>query len=133
MMEASTTFLAQLLGVATLVIGLSMLIRQKLVLNVIDEVLQNRVLTYLIGIAEFIAGLLLVLSHNVWEPTVAAIITILGWLMLLEGALYLFISKKVLHELLHVFHKRGVFLLTLAAYLALGAYLTYHGFAPFFG
>ncbi len=123
-----TILLAQFLGVASLVIGLSMLVRQKMVMKIFDDVFTNRALAYLLGLVEFAGGLLLVLYHNIWSPALAAVITVLGWLLLIEGALYLFVTKRFLKELVGVLHKRGVFALMVAAYLLLGAYLTYASF-----
>jgi hypothetical protein len=74
-----------------------------------------------------IAGLAMVLSHNVWSGgAVTVIVTLIGWIALTKGALLLFLSPEAESSLfLDTLHLEQFFYLYLGGMLLLGSYLTY--------
>jgi NADH:ubiquinone oxidoreductase subunit 5 (subunit L)/multisubunit Na+/H+ antiporter MnhA subunit len=74
----------------------------------------------------------MVLAHNVWSGSARAIIvTVIGWLTLIKGLLFLFLPAGVEAELyFNGLHYDRFFYAYILFALALGAYLTYGGFAP---
>jgi uncharacterized membrane protein YdbT with pleckstrin-like domain len=77
-----------------------------------------------------LAGLAMVLAHNVWSKSaVAVIVTLLGWLTLIKGMAYLLLPARWLEGFFQAMLNCGacVYLAT-AFLLVLGAYLTYEGF-----
>jgi uncharacterized membrane protein len=77
-----------------------------------------------------LAGLAMVLAHNVWsKPPVVVIVTLLGWLTLIKGIAYLFLPARWLEEFFQAVLNCGACLYSVPAFLlVLGAYLTYEGF-----
>ena len=125
---AQTQFLAQLIGAFSIIMGLSMLARRKMLTSIFHELSQNRALSYILGVLIFLIGLLLVLSHNIWQGLLQTIITLLGWGVVLEGVFFLFVSEQTLKKYLVMPNRKEVYYLIAAVYLALGLYLSYSGF-----
>ena len=64
---------------------------------VIDEFAQSRALLFLGGMISFPAGLAVVLIHNVWVADWPVIITIMGWLATISGAIRLVAPQSAIH------------------------------------
>ncbi len=74
----TSLFLARLIGPVALAIGLSILINAGAYRLLADEFMRSRALMYLSGLLTLVAGLAIVLTHNVWVADWRAIITVLG-------------------------------------------------------
>jgi hypothetical protein len=61
-----TYFLAQVLGLFCLVLGAS-LFQKKVFAEVVDDIVSNRALMYMVGVISLGLGLMVVLSHNIWN------------------------------------------------------------------
>ena|SRR5665213_3347243 len=122
-----TYFLAQIIGLFCLIIGLSLL-QKRVFVEVVDSLLTSRGLMYIVGIISLILGLLVVLTHNIWNGgTLALVITLIGWAMILKGTFALFLSHDTLTSLVHSSKLKKhpwVFGIVL---LLIGMYLTYAG------
>ncbi len=77
-METSL-FLARLMGPAAIVMGAAMLINPVNMREMANDFLEHRGLIFLAGILTLVAGLAIVLTHNVWVAGWPVIITIIGW------------------------------------------------------
>lgn len=85
-METSL-FLAKLIGPVLAVIGTSVLLNPTQFRAVANEIMQSPALIFVIGHVALPAGLATVLVHNVWIAGWPVLITILGWLGVIGGAL----------------------------------------------
>ncbi|MFA6552424.1 MAG: hypothetical protein WCT19_02895 [Candidatus Paceibacterota bacterium] len=125
----TTLFLAKLMGAFSIIAGLSMMLRNKMVMSIFDEMSGNRALVYVLGVIELVGGLIIVLNHNIWTgKTFTLVISVLGWMLLLEGVLYVFVSQKTSHKIFKWLHRSDVYYVFALAYVVLGAYLAYYGF-----
>ena len=72
----------------------------------------------------------MVLAHNVWSKSpVVVIVTLLGWLTLIKGIVYLLLPANWLGEFFQAVLNCGAYVYSVTAFmLVLGAYLTYEGF-----
>jgi hypothetical protein len=86
-------------------------------------------LVFVVGLMAVVAGLAMVLGHNVWSGgALPVIITLIGWLTLIKGVLFLFLSPEAGAGLfLGGIHYEQFFYLQAAISLLLGVYLTYAG------
>lgn len=125
----SSPFLAQLMGLFGLGMGLSMLVRRKMLLSIFHELSENRATTYIMGVIIFLLGLIVVLQHNVWEWGSEPVITIIGWAVLIEGAAYLFVSKSAMKHYIRTLDNARVYYLIALGYLVLSGYLLWTGFS----
>lgn len=120
-------FLAKVVGFYLVILGLACFTRRELLRTVIDDYFQNSALVVFGAAINLILGLLLVLSHNIWELNWKVIITIFGYLALLKGILHLF-ATQFSHRLAVKMRDSDAFVYAGVIYIALGAYLLYHGY-----
>ncbi len=93
-METSL-FLAQVIGLMLVLMGLAVLARRRSMSALVAELTANSPLLFFTGIIATIIGLLLVLSHNIWEMNYRGVITFFGWVILLKGIIRLWWPEKV--------------------------------------
>ena len=82
----NSVFLARLIGPLMLAVGIGIFVNGATYRMLADEFLRSRALIYLSGLLTMTAGLALILTHNVWRADWPVIITILGWLAAIGGA-----------------------------------------------
>lgn len=82
----TSIFLARLMGPVFLVIGAALLVNGVVLRALTQEFLNSHALIFLSGLITLPAGLAVVLTHNVWTPDWRVLITILGWLLVIGGA-----------------------------------------------
>jgi hypothetical protein len=125
---STSIFLARLKGPPMLAVGIGVFVNGAAYRALIEEFLKSRALIYLSGILSMIAGLAIVITHGVWAANWPVIITILGWLMTIGGAVRIICpqgTEKVGRAFLR--HKMGPALAG-AIWLALGAVLCFYGY-----
>jgi hypothetical protein len=83
-----------------------------------------------LGIVVVIAGLAMVLTHNIWSGgTLTVLVTLAGWIALIKGALFLIVPPGSSSAFfLNGFHYQQLFYVYAAIALIVGLYLTYGGF-----
>lgn len=121
-------FLAKVLGIYFLVVGLAILFNLRRTTSIIYGVIQNPSLQLIFGIVTSTIGILLVVSHNIWIRDWPVIITIIGWLILIKGVLNL-ISPNIASALARPFiQSRASRTFSALISLAIGLYLCFEGF-----
>jgi hypothetical protein len=129
-MPARTIFLAKLIGLYCIVIAVAMSIDKPATVNAIVALVGSPPLVFLVGLIVVAAGLAMVLSHNVWRGSALAVaVTLIGWLTLVKGALFLFTPAPAAGGFIvwGAAYERW-FYLDVALAFALGIYLSYAGF-----
>jgi hypothetical protein len=93
-----------------------------------DEFLRSYALIYLCCLLPMISGLSVVLTHNVWTSDWRVIITVLGWLAIIGGAVRVVMpqgteafGRRILK------HPQGLMIASVV-WLALGALLSFFGY-----
>ncbi len=124
----SSVFLARLLGPTMLVLGLGLLVNRSTYRNLSLEVLDSRALLFIAGLIAFVAGLAIVLTHNVWVAGWPLIITIFGWASVFAGIVRIVFPDKVAQLGRRVADNQGFLLFGIVLYLGLGAWLIYAGY-----
>lgn len=129
-MSPRTLFLSRLIGLYCIVVALSMMTRRQAMVEMVNGLLQNRSMMVILGIIALAAGLAIVLAHNIWSGgNLAVIVTIIGWLTLIKGLFFLFLSPETEAGLfLGQLHYQQLFYFYGGILLLLGVYLTYAGF-----
>ena len=90
-----SVYLAKLIGPVLVVIGLGMLLNGPVYVAMATQFLHSHALIYFSGLLTMVAGLALVLAHNEWKGDWRLIITILGWLGIIGGAVRLLAPQYV--------------------------------------
>jgi uncharacterized membrane protein len=131
-MSPRTAFLGKLIGLYCILVALAMLSRKQATMDVIKAMLHNPPLLLALGGITVVAGLAMVLSHNIWSGGgLQLIVTLAGWIALIKGSLLLFLSPEQESSLfLDALHLDQFFYLYLGGTLLLGIYLTYAASRP---
>ena len=124
----NSVFLARLIGPLMLTVGIGIFVNGAIYRVLADEFLRSRALIYLSGLLTMTAGLALILTHNVWRADWPVIITILGWLAAIGGAVRIVApqgTERVGRQMLK--YKHGLTIAG-AVWLAIGAILSFFGY-----
>lgn len=124
-----TLLLAKVFGLALTAIGIALIVYRDHYAQITRDFLQQRLLRTVISFSEMVAGLFIVIGHNVWTPVPAAVITFLGWMFLLEGASYLLLPEKWTARFINAVNRPHFFVASGIIGIVLGIYLADYGFA----
>ena len=129
-MSPRTLFLSRLIGVYCILVALSMMTRRQVTLESITALLHSPAMMFVLGAITLIAGLAMVLAHNIWSGgALVIVVTLVGWITLVKILSFLFLPPDMEAELfLGQLHYQQLFYLYCVFSLALGVYLTYGGF-----
>jgi uncharacterized membrane protein len=116
---------AEIAGVYLIIVGVSFILRQKMWSEVIHDFARNRMAMTLAGLVELLIGIVIVMYHNVWVADWQVAITLIGWLMVLEGGAYVLLPTKTLKDKITKFNKKGWYSGMGVIAIGLGAYLLY--------
>ena len=92
----TSIFLARLLGPLFLIVGASVLFNPGAFRALAAEVIRSVTLVYLFGLMDFAAGLAIVLTHNVWVLHWPVLVTLVGWLLLIRGAVRVLLPETIM-------------------------------------
>jgi len=126
---ATSIFLARLLGPLLLIVGASLLLNPHAVRKMAQDVLGSVTLVYLFGVLDFAAGLAILLVHNVWVASWRVIITLIGWLLLIRGAVRILAPEQVMERAAKVLRVQNYLLIAGGVTAVLGLVLCYFGYA----
>ncbi|MDX8466346.1 hypothetical protein RFM26_11700 [Mesorhizobium sp. VK23B] len=121
-----TIFLGRLIGLFFILSALFMLMHKQSFVATVPRLIQDPPLVLFIGMIATVAGLGMVLGHNVWAGGILpVVVTLIGWTILIRGLLLLFLSPEALATYFEMFHFESLFYVYAAITLVLGLYLTY--------
>ncbi|MBI2048554.1 MAG: hypothetical protein HYT30_01345 [Parcubacteria group bacterium] len=126
----TSVYIAQLVGPVLLTVGIAMFIRPQAVPNMIQTLVagQGELLTFFLGMCAMLAGIAIVLSHNIWEASWRGIITILGWGMIIKGIVRILVPEWALRTSGMVSSNTFIMKCTAFVLFLIGLYLSYRGF-----
>lgn len=97
-------YLGRFFGLYLLILGVLFIVRANSVRTVIHEIAKDPALLALAGGFTFTLGLLLVLAHNHWDWNWRLLVTVLSYILLIQGIVRLFLpewTKEVAHRFDH--------------------------------
>lgn len=121
-------YLAQLFGLYFIIIGVAALVQQKSLIPAVSEFLKNRALMLVVALLEIAAGLALILSHPQITADMEGALSLIGWVMLAEGVVYLLLPRKDIQSVMRSFNTRFWYAAGGVAAILIGAYLAAAGF-----
>jgi hypothetical protein len=125
-----TIYLSRLLGLSLLVLAAAEIIQGSTFANTAIAIADSPPLLLVCGLLTLVAGLAIVLCHNVWHGGVMpVVVTILGWLLLLKGAALVVIPPDAWVGIVPASHFAGLYVWYGILPLVLGIYLTVAGFS----
>ena len=128
-MSPPTIFLSRLLGLYCILVGLSMVTHRQTTVETMEALVRNPPVLFIVGVIAVVAGLAMVLCHNVWSGgALPVVVTLVGWISLTKGLLFLFLPPEAAMGLFFGLHYEQLFYGYASITLILGVYLTYEGF-----
>jgi hypothetical protein len=128
-MSQATVFLAKLLGLLLIIMGISMVVQQENTLHIWFALVNNVALVYVVGLFTVAAGLAMVLCHNVWRGGLLPIVvTVLSWITLLKGITALVLPVELAQASFTALEYDRLLYVYIVIWLVLGIYLTVEGF-----
>jgi hypothetical protein len=121
-------FLAKLFGLYFLTIGVIILIRRKAVMPAVTELAGNRPVLLTISVIEIGAGLALALAYPVITWSVEGIFSVIGYMLLVEGLIYLASPYRTTQKFIRSFNRSEWFMAGAVASVLVGGYLVAYGF-----
>jgi len=126
---AATHFLAQLIGLLLLSVGGSLLLQKAVFIKVLVDLTSNRSVLFMIGVLLLLAGLGIVLTHNVWTGGILSVaVTLIGWILILRGLASMFVPGDGVLRMIRWCKVEEFSWLYATLILTIGAYLTWSGF-----
>jgi hypothetical protein len=124
----TSVYIARLIGPIFLAVGIGALVNGPIYKKLAAQLLDSIALIYISGVLLMLAGMAVLLAHNVWVAEWRVLITLLGWIAAVGGAVRIVMpqgTESVGRRILR--HPQG---LTIAAviWLALGAVLCFFGY-----
>jgi hypothetical protein len=124
----NSIFLARLIGPVMALTGISLLVNEAAFRKMSTEFLRSPALIFFSGMILMPAGLAVVLSHNVWVLDWPLIITLLGWIAVISGALRVFAPERALKIGKKAIARKEYLTAAAAVWLVIGVVLCYFGF-----
>ena len=129
MMQPRTIFLCRLIGLWALIVSISFMLHKTAMVDIAVDLSNAPALLFISGAFTVLAGLAVVLGHNVWTGGVApVVVTVVGWALLIKGGVLVVVSPGGASGLLAASHFADYAYFYAAISLVLGLYLTYAGF-----
>lgn len=122
----ATLFLATVIGWYFVIISLFLIIQHQHLKSIVDEILDQRGLIFIMAILTLIMGLLMVASHNVWVMGWPVVITLIAWLVLISGLLRLFCLDTVIKMGKSFVDHPNKIIIAGVVYLLIGLFLLFH-------
>jgi hypothetical protein len=120
--------LTQLLGVYFLIVGLIVVVRRTAIMPTISELVKNRALVLVMGLIELFAGLAIILVYSDISFTPDGVISLVGWMMVVESVFYLLLPAREMQKFIRSFNTPTWYLAGGLFAILIGAYLTSVGF-----
>ena len=123
-----TIFLAKLIGLTMIIVSLYTLAQKRTVIALIKAMIDDRPLMFFIELVGMIAGLAMVLAHNIWSGTLAIVVTLIGWMLLIRSLVWMVLPPRTMRQLISALRLERNYPVFAGLSLLIGAYLTYQGF-----
>lgn len=97
-------FLAKLIGLYMLIQGITLFLRASDLKGIAKEFMHSPLMQIFGGSMAVIAGLLIVMNHNVWDTYWQSFISLFGWLALLKGVMLLW-APELMRDVMEMFER----------------------------
>ncbi|KTD05252.1 hypothetical protein [Fluoribacter gormanii] len=121
-------FLSKVLGLYLILVSLAIFLNLEQFTIYVQELLKNAPLMLVLGFWTLILGLLMVVSHNIWQGNWRLLITIISWIVLLKGASMILYPHYIDYATFLFMQNKNIAYSTAGFELILGIILSYLGF-----
>src|SRR5579872_1233961 len=121
-------FVAQVLGCYFFLVSLAMLVHQQRYKKCIGEFLSSQAMVTFSGMIWLLVGLVIVTSHNIWMTEWPVVVTVIGWVLLIQALIRIFFPDSYAHMYRDLMTKVGFTLMCWIG-LLVGLFLVWVGFS----
>jgi len=125
----SSTYLALIMGAYISAVSIPLIWNQKRLVGVMYELIDSPPLVFLTGILALISGISIIAFHNIWTVDWRVIITIIGWLAAIEGALMIIAPDPLVRFSKYILSKYALLLFAGFIYFGFGIFLLFRAFS----
>jgi hypothetical protein len=94
-MSPRTIYLGRLIGLYCVLIALSMISHKQATVDTMTGLVHNAPVLFFASVMAMVAGLAIVLAHNVWSGgALPVVVTLVGWILLVKGLIFLLLSPE---------------------------------------
>lgn len=94
----TSILIAKLIGPVMLAVGVAVLVNGRAFRGMAEEFMTNHALMFISGLLTMLAGVAIVVTHNVWAADWRGLITLFGWLTAIGGATRLIAPQFVVQR-----------------------------------
>ncbi len=124
----TSKFLAKVIGIYFIIITLAMFVNMQQFIANVNQLMIHDSLMFVTGFVTLILGILMVVSHNIWQWSWRLIITLIAWISLLKGASIIFYPHFLNQITLTFMRNPNVGYCAATIDMCLGFLLVYFGF-----
>ncbi len=124
-------FIAKLIGIYFIIVCLLALIRREALIPTVKEFIHNRPLLIALASIEIIAGLALIIVFPKVAWTAPGIISLVGYMLVVEGIIYFSAPQKFIRKFIEGFNIPQWYIVGGLAGLVAGIFLAGKGFGFF--
>lgn len=122
-------WIAKLLGPPLAVSAIPMIVTPGAITRMAQDFLKNRPLIFIAGILIFLAGLVIVNTHNIWRADWTLIITLIGWALVAGGTVRIVSPRLVARAGVAMLGNMTAVRIAGALWAAAGLYLAAKGYS----
>ncbi len=116
-----TIIAVKILGIYLVVSGLFLIFRGKTVPHLLKDFFDHPAIVYLTGIILIFLSSMYLIQYNIWDGTWRAVVTLLAWMVMLKGLIYIFVPRVLNERVISKF--RGLFGVYGLVAIMMGLYL----------
>jgi hypothetical protein len=124
----TSIFIARLLAPLFLVVGIALLAKPAMFRTMLREFIGSPIWLYFAGFLGFLAGMALILTHNIWTADWRVIITLLGWSSLIRALISILQPQWIVAAGNAILRRREIFVGAAVVDLIIGLVLSYFGY-----
>lgn len=124
-------FIAKVLGLYLIIMGAVVLANKRSVMPSLMDIAKNRALTLVLGTLELVAGLAVVVAYNTVSVSPTGLISLIGYMMVIEGLVYLALPTRRIQKLVRSFGNKQWYMASAVIAVLAGVYLAGFGFSLF--
>ncbi len=94
-MDPMTILIAKFVGPVILAVGVGIFLSRNYYIKVYRNLESETLAVLMGGISILVAGIAIVLNHNMWDSFAAGLVSFLGWMSILKGVLLIVMPKTV--------------------------------------
>jgi len=129
MPASRTVYLGRLLGLYCLIIAVVMMSHKQTTVDTMAALVRDAPLLFVASLGAMVAGLAIILAHNVWTGgALPVIVTLVGWAALIKGLVFMLLPPETSVAYFGALQYARFFYLYMSLTLVIGLYLTYASF-----